>query len=113
MCWGLSYQLGCHPHLHPYLPRRTLQAETLRILRDKLAQTLSASHGDGGGAVDYAGEGAGRGKKVLLLLALTGCLESVVALAPLRVTAVSGVLLAVPPLLAFGGGRCGVGREVW
>ena len=48
---------------------------------------------------------------MLLLLALTGCLESVVALAPLRVTAVSGALLAVPPLLAFGGGRCGVGRE--
>ena len=64
------------------------QAETLRILRNKLADVLARTS-----------DSEGAGARVLLLLALAGCVEAVVSLAPLKVTAASGVLGAVPHLL--------------
>ena len=64
------------------------QAETLGILREKLADMLARPP-------DHEGAGA----RVLLLLVLAGCVEAVVGLAPLKVTAASGVLGAVPHML--------------
>jgi hypothetical protein len=65
----------------------------LRYLRDMLADALA-------GRRDGEQGGVRKGSRVLQLLAMAGCVESLVALTPLKVTTASGVLGAVPALLA-------------
>ena len=80
-----------------------LQAETLRNLRDMLADVLSRVCSQPAMGNVRREEGVAedsRGRRVLLLVALARCVESMAILAPLKVTAGSGVLGAVPLLLA-------------
>jgi hypothetical protein len=59
-----------------------------------LAEVLSRAHGD------TQSEAAAGGQRELMLTALARCVEAVAMLAPLKITAGSGVLDAVPLLLA-------------